>query len=63
VAARTSSTTLFSISGLQPVSAKDVGQKSPSSRFAASLKPRVEYLESNLPASWKKTTTLPSAFA
>ena len=32
----------------------------PSSRFALSLKPSVEYLASNFCALWKKQTTLPS---
>src|SRR5688500_1020740 len=32
----------------------------PSSRFAASLKPNVAYLDLNLCALWKKQTTLPS---
>ena len=62
-AAFTSSTTFFSTAELHPCRAYDIGQMSPSSRFAASWKPRVENLYLNLPASWKKTTTLPSAFA
>src|SRR5215218_3128656 len=32
----------------------------PSSRFAASLKPNVAYLDLNFSALWKKQTTLPS---
>ena len=63
IAAFTSAATFFSTTGVHFVSAYDTGQKSPSSTFAASWKPRVEYLYLNLPASWKKTTTLPSAFA
>ena len=59
----TSLTTFFSTAGLHCVRAYDTGQMSPSSRFAASWKPRVEYRYLNLPASWKKTTTWPSAFA
>src|SRR6266511_3060901 len=42
------------------VSAKEVGHMAPSSRFAASWKPNVEYLELNFCALWKKQTTLPS---
>jgi hypothetical protein len=63
VAAFTSSTTFPSTAGLHFLSAYEIGHMSPSSRFAASWKPRVEYRYLNLPASWKKTTTLPSAFA
>ena len=32
----------------------------PWSRFAVSLKPNVAYLDLNLPALWRKQTTLPS---
>src|SRR5712692_6173678 len=40
--------------------AKEVGQMSPSSRFAESWKPKVAYLDLNFCALWKKQTTLPS---
>src|ERR1700730_15210485 len=40
--------------------AKEVGQMSPSSRFAASWKPSVAYLDLNFCPLWKKQTTLPS---
>jgi hypothetical protein len=43
VAAFTSSTTFLSTAGLHFLSAYDTGHRSPSSRFAASWKPRVEY--------------------
>ncbi len=59
----TSVTTVFSTAGLHCLSAYDTGQMSPSSSVAASWKPRVEYRYLNFPASWKKTTTFPSAFA
>jgi len=62
-AAFTSSTTFFSTRALHFCSAYDTGHRFPSSRLAASWKPRVEYRYLNLPESWKKTTTLPSAFA
>jgi hypothetical protein len=42
MAAFTSSMTLFSAMGLHFLSAYETGQMSPSSRFAASWKPRVE---------------------
>ena len=42
-AAFTRSTTVFSTAGLHPISAYDTGHMSPSSRFAVSWKPRVEY--------------------
>ena len=42
IAAVTSSATFFSTVGLQFFSAYDTGHMSPSSRFAASWKPRVE---------------------
>jgi len=41
-------------------SAKEVGHMAPWSRFAASSKPNVAYLELNFPALLKKQTTLPS---
>src|SRR6185437_4144395 len=40
--------------------AKAVGHMAPSSRFAASLKANVAYLDLNFCASWKKQTTLSS---
>ncbi len=43
MAAFTSSTTFFSTTGLHFRSAYDTGHRSPSSRFAASWKPRVAY--------------------
>ena len=43
IAAFTSSATFFSTAGLHFCSAYDTGHRSPSSRFAASWKPRVEY--------------------
>jgi len=42
IAARTSSATFFSTTRLHFLSAYDTGHRSPSSRFAASWKPRVE---------------------
>ena len=42
IAAVTSSATFFSTMGLHFLSAYDTGHRSPSSRFAASWKPRVE---------------------
>jgi hypothetical protein len=42
-AAFTSSATFFSTAAFQPWSAYDTGHRSPSSRLAASWKPRVEY--------------------
>jgi hypothetical protein len=50
----------FSSAGVSFVSAKDVGHMVPSSRFAASWKPNVEYLELYFCPLWKKQTTLPS---
>ena len=44
IAAFTSSTTFASTTGLHSLRAYDTGHRSPSSRFAASWKPRVEYL-------------------
>src|SRR5439155_8918714 len=49
-----------SSAGVNFVSAKEVGHIAPSSRFAASSKPNVAYLELNFPALLKKQTTLPS---
>src|SRR5207245_11121361 len=46
--------------GVNSFNAKAVGHMSPWSRFASSLKPNVAYLALNLPALWKKQTTLPS---
>src|SRR5216684_3245120 len=40
--------------------AKEVGQMSPSSRFAASWKPKVAYLDLNFCPLWRKQITLPS---
>src|SRR3984893_16875689 len=40
--------------------AKEVGQTSPSSRFASCWKPNVAYLDLNFCPLWKKQTTLPS---
>ena len=42
-AAFTRSTTVFSTAGLHAISAYETGHMSPSSRFAVSWKPRVEY--------------------
>src|SRR5207248_2114989 len=49
-----------SAAAVNSFSAKATGHKPPSSRFAASLKPKVAYLDLNFCASWKKHTTLPS---
>src|SRR5215218_10454053 len=46
--------------GVSSFSAKEVGHMAPLSRFAASSKPNVAYLELNFPALLKKQTTLPS---
>jgi hypothetical protein len=43
IAAVTSSATFFSTTGVHFLSAYDTGHRSPSSRLAASWKPRVEY--------------------
>jgi Glycosyl hydrolases family 16 len=51
IAALTSSATFFSTVGLHFWSAYDTGHMSPSSRLAASWKPRVEYRYLNLPES------------
>lgn len=56
----TSSAILASPAAVNSVSAKAVGHRGPSSRFAASLKPNVAYLVLNFCALWKKQTTLPS---
>src|SRR4029450_12025820 len=55
------SAVIFASSGaVNFVSAKEVGHMVPSSRFAASSKPNVAYLELNFSALLKKQTTLPS---
>lgn len=56
----TSATILSSTAGVNSFSANEVGHMSPSSRFAASLKPKVAYLALNFFAPWKKQTTLSS---
>jgi hypothetical protein len=56
----TSAAILASSAAVNSVSAKAVGHMAPSSRFAASWKPNVEYLELYFCALWKKQTTLPS---
>src|SRR5438552_15364259 len=56
----TSAPILASAAAVNSFSAKATGHKPPSSRFAASLKPNVAYLDLNFCASWKKQTTLPS---
>src|SRR6202521_31320 len=56
----TSAPILASSAAVNSVSAKATGHTAPSSRFAASLKPNVEYLVLNFCALWKKQTTLPS---
>src|SRR5512132_3332568 len=56
----TSAAIFFSSAAVNFVSAKEVGHMAPSSRFAASSKPNVAYLELNFPALLKKQTTLPS---
>jgi len=43
MAAFTSPTTVFSTAGLHAMSAYETGHRSPSSRFAVSWNPRVEY--------------------
>jgi len=48
-----------STAALSLFKAKEVGQMSPSSRFAASWKPNVAYLDLNFCPLWKKQTTLP----
>src|SRR6185369_14576320 len=49
-----------SSAAVRRVNANEVGHIAPSSRFASSLKPNVEYLDLNLCALWKKQRTLPS---
>src|SRR5512132_3327740 len=56
----TSAAIFFSSAAVNFVSAKEVGHMLPSSRFAASSKPNVAYLEPNFSALLKKQTTLPS---
>src|SRR5438034_2843082 len=56
----TSAPILASSAAVNSVRAKATGHRAPSSRFAASLKPNVAYLELNFCALWKKQTTLPS---
>jgi hypothetical protein len=56
----TSAATFFSAAGVSSVRAKAVGHIVPSSRFAASSKPNVAYLELNFSALLKKHTTFPS---
>src|SRR6266567_3465621 len=51
---------VFSTSAVNFFRAKDVGQMSPSSRFAAGTKPNVAYLDLNFCAAWKKQMILPS---
>ena len=55
----TSAVILASSAAVNPFSAKAVGHRAPSSRFASSLKPNVAYLVLNFCALWKKQTTLP----
>jgi len=62
-AARITSTSRFSTSGLHLGSANDTGHMSPSSRCAASWNSKVEYRMLNLPEFLKATTTLPSSLA
>src|SRR6516165_4711854 len=56
----TSAPILASSAAVNSVSAKAIGHRAPSSRFAASLKPSVMYLSLNLSPPRKKQTTLPS---
>src|SRR6266545_33336 len=56
----TSATIRSSSAGVSSLSAKAVGHMLPSSRFAASWNPNVEYLVLNLCPLWKKQTTFPS---
>ena len=56
----TSAAIRASSAAVNSVSAKAVGHMVPSSRFAATSKPNVAYLDLNLCALWKKQTTLPS---
>ena len=56
----TSAAILASSAAVNAVSAKATGHMAPSSRFAATSKPKVAYRDLNLSAAWKKQTTLPS---
>ena len=56
----TSAAILASSAAVNSVSAKAVGHMAPSSRFAATSKPKVAYRDLNLAAAWKKQTILPS---
>src|ERR1700732_4718408 len=56
----TSAPTLASSAAVNSFSAKAVGHRAPSSRFALSLTPNVAYLVLNFCALWNKQTTLPS---
>src|SRR5712692_6645858 len=56
----TSAPIFASSAAVSSFSAKAVGHRAPSSRFALSLKPNVAYLVLNFCAAWKKQTTLPS---
>src|SRR4029434_9278271 len=56
----TSALILASSVAVNSFSAKPVGHRCPSSRFAASLKQNVAYLVLHFCALWKKQTTLPS---
>src|SRR5438067_9505931 len=56
----TSAPILASSAAVNAVSAKAVGHRTPSSRFASCMKPSVAYLVLNFCALWKKQTTLPS---
>src|SRR5437899_8070378 len=51
---------LASSAAVNSLSAKAVGHRAPSSRFASCMKPNVAYLVLNFCALWKKQTTLPS---
>src|SRR4029450_12155637 len=59
----TSAAILFSSAAGNSVRAHEVGHMVPSSRFAASWKPNVEYLKLYFCALWKKQTILPSLLA
>src|SRR2546422_10516280 len=56
----TSAPILASSAAVNSFSAKAVGHRAPSSRFASCRKPKVAYLVLNFCALWKKQTTLPS---
>src|SRR5579864_6732382 len=60
VAFLTSLPIFSSMDGVSLFSAKEVAQKSPSSRFASCWKPKVAYLDLNFAPLWKKQMTLPS---